>query len=78
MIEYTEWRADSRDWKSNSSRMYNLILQHCPTDLEDKLNGMASSETIRLIGDALMLFKILHDICHKYDELRKGTMAHIE
>ena len=30
----TKCTRDAEDWTENSARVYHLVLQHCPTDLE--------------------------------------------
>ena len=41
--EYTSlkarWTRDAEDWTENSARVYNLVLQHCPPEMEAELQN---------------------------------------
>ena len=41
MIHYKVWLEETRQWKNNRARLYALILQHCPPDLEEVLKTMS-------------------------------------
>jgi hypothetical protein len=65
-------------WEENRPRAYNLVLQHCPPELETRLTSQAKWEKVRADRDVVSLLKMIRDIAHNHDENKPGLMAIIE
>ena len=65
-------------WEENRPRAYNLVLQHCPPELETRLTSQARWEKVRADGNVVSLLKMIRDIAHNHDENKPGLMAIIE
>ena len=65
-------------WDENKGRMYHLVLQHCPLELESKLKAMSNWDSVNADRDIIGLLNLVRDITHKHDETRQGTMALVE
>ena len=35
--DHNEWKLSVKHWKGNASRMFAILLQHCPKDLMQRL-----------------------------------------
>ena len=73
-----EYRTAKRDWDDCRVRIYNLLLTHCPKELETKLKEMSNWAKISADRDAIELVKLIRGITHKHDETAQGTMAYME
>ena len=62
----------------NRPRAYNLVLQHCPPELETRLISQAKWEQVRANRDVVGLLQMIRDIAHNHDENKPGLMAIIE
>ena len=65
-------------WDKNKGRMYHLVLQHCPKELEGKLKAMSSWDSVNATRNVIGLLCLVRDVTHKHDETRQGTMALVE
>ena len=78
MLHYKSWLTKDLNWKTNRSRVYNLILQHCPPDLEEILKTMKSWTTVSSGYDAIGLLKMLRDVAHDQTESKQTVMGFVE
>ena len=76
--DFKEFKSLSSAWEENKARVYNLILQHCPKDLEIKLKGLADWDTVSSGQDAIQLLTMVRALTHKHDKMQQGTMAYVE
>ena len=60
--------------KENNARVYNLVLQHCPKDLEAELRNHTKWDEMDLTQDAIALFGIIRDVKLNLKESRQGTI----
>ena len=58
--------------------MFNLVLLHCPRELEEVLKTLTKWDAARLGQDAILLLGLIRDVTHKHDETKQGTMALVE
>ena len=72
------YQAKEDKWDENQPRAYNLVLQHCPPELETRLTSQAKWEQVRADRDVVSLLKMIRDIAHNHDENKPGLMAIIE
>ena len=42
MVVQKKYDKDQDDWIENRARTYNLVLQHCPPDVEAELNNQST------------------------------------
>ena len=62
-------------WEENRPRAYNLVLQHCPPELETRLTSQAKWKQVRENRDVVALLKMIRVIDHNHDENKPGLMA---
>ena len=62
MLHYKVWITEDQAWKTNRSRLYALILQHCPPDLEEVLKTMSAWQAVCDAQDAVGLLKMVRDV----------------
>ena len=72
------WKEKEEAWKENNAKMFNLVLLHCPCELEEVLKTLTKWDAARLGQDAILLLGLIRDVTHKHDETKQGTMALVE
>ena len=78
MLHYKNWLSEDLNWKTNRSRVYNLVLQHCPPDLEEILKTMKAWSGVSSGYDAIGLLKMLRDVAHDQTESKQTVMGFVE
>ena len=69
---------ETQAWKDNNACMYNLMLQHCPKDLEAKLRNHEKWDATDLAQDAIALLRIIWDVTLNLKESRQGMMNFVK
>ena len=64
-----------KNWKNNRSRMFSIVLQHCPADLVQRIKSKDLWAEINLGKDVIALTRVILDIAHAHDDTTQGTMA---
>ena len=59
-------------------RAYNLVLQHCPPELETRPTTEPKWDQVRMNQGVVGLLGMIQDIAHNHDETKLGLMAIIE
>ena len=72
------YRTKKERWEENRPRTYNLVLQHCPPELEIRLTSQAKWDQVRVNRDVVGLLQMIRNIAHNYDKSKPGLMAIIE
>ena len=72
---HDEWTKSVKNWKNNRSRMFDIVLQHCPTDLVQRIKSKDLWAETNLGKDVIALTRVIHDIAHAHDDTTQGTMA---
>ena len=72
------YQAKKERWDDNQPRAYNLVLQHCPPELETRLTTQPKWDTVWMNRDVVSLLEMIRDITHNHDETKLGLMALIE
>ena len=70
-----EWSKNVKNWKNNRSRMFAIVLQHCPADLVQRLKSKDLWSVTNLGKDVIALAKMIRDVAHAHDDTTQGTMA---
>jgi hypothetical protein len=78
MIHYKHWLEETRQWKNNRARLYALILQHCPPDLEEVLKTMSPWKTVSSGYDAVGLLRMVKNVAHDQTEAKQTVMGFVE
>ena len=78
MLHYKNWIEESCHWKTNRSRLYALILMHCPQDLEEILKTMSPWTALSDGYDATQLLKMVCDVAHIQTEVNQTVMGFVE
>ena len=69
-----EWKDNVEHWKENKSRMFAILIQHCPKDLTQSLKSTGRYEAVNYSKDVNYLIKMIRDVAHQYDDTTQGTM----
>ena len=77
-MAYEEWRRDKRVWEEVKPRAFQLFLQHCNEETEQKLNSLETWSNINDKHNLIELLKAVRSIAHKHDEVKGGVMNHVE
>ena len=64
--------------ENNRARLYALILQHCPPDLEEVLKTMSPWKTVSTGYDAIGLLEMGKDVAHDQTEAKQTVMGFVE
>ena len=65
-------------WTENCARIYNLVLHHCPPELEAQLQNHSSWGAGQSAQDLIALLLMIRDVTHNTKELKEETMALVE
>ena len=69
---------DTEAWTENSARVYNLVLQHCPLDLEAELQNYSSWAAGQSAQNFIALFVMIRDVTHNMKEAKQRTIVLVE
>ena len=69
---------ETQSCKEKNVRVYNLVLKHCPKDLEAELRNHTKSDTTELTQDAISLLGIIRDVTLNLKESRQCTMNFVK
>ena len=78
IIDKKKFVTDTEACKENSARIYNLVLQHCPKDLEAELCIHMKWSAADLGQDVITLLLMIWDVTMNLKETNQGTMAIVE
>ena len=53
---------ETQAWKENNACVYNLVLQHCPNDLEAELRNHTKWDATELTQDVIALLGKIRDV----------------
>ena len=53
------WKEKVAAWKENNAKMFNLVLLHCPRELEEVLKTLTKWNAARLGQDAILLLGLI-------------------
>ena len=70
-----EYSKPVKTWKNNRSRMFAIVLQHCPPDLVQRLKSKDLWTVTKEKLDVITLPKMICDVAHAHDDTTQGTMA---
>ena len=58
-----------KKWKNNRSRMFAIVLQHCPPDLVQRLKSKDLWTVTSTKRDVIGLTKMIRDVAHAHDDM---------
>lgn len=80
-----EWRYQLEDyfknmraWDDAWPRAFQLVVLHVDSDLEERLESLASWSQISQDQDVIELLKLIRAHVHQHDEVKQDTMALVE
>ena len=73
-----EYKKDMKDWTENSSRIYLLVLLHCPPGLIAELQNHSRWIDGKALQDYIALLLMIRGLAHGMKETRQGTMALVQ
>ena len=78
LAEMKTHRTKKEKWDENRPRTYNLVLQHCPPELETRLTSQANWDQVQANLNVVGLLEMIRDIAHNHNGSKPGLMAIIE
>ena len=76
--EYDAFTKKEAAWDAVKSRGFQLILQHCDKDVEQRIESYGNWEVCNASQDPIELLKLIRSALHKHDDIKQGTMAFVE
>ena len=64
MVIYKKAMRKEEEWETCSAKIYNLLLIHCPPDLEEVLKMMTNWDLVSVSENAMGLLAMIHDVLH--------------
>ena len=65
-------------WEGNGPRCYNLMLQHCPPKVKNRLAARPNWETVCSSRSLVGILELLRDVSRNHDESKNGLMEVVE
>ena len=78
MIHYKQWIVDSAAWETNRAKIFALVLEHCPPDLEEVLKTLSSWVKVHDEQDAIDLLKMVRNVALDQTETKQTVMSYVE
>ena len=78
MLHYKVWVGEDLAWKINRSRLYTLVMMHCPPDLKEVLKTMSVWNAVSEAHNVIGLLKMVHNVAHDQTEARQSVMRFVE
>ena len=72
---HDEWARNAKKWSRNRSRMFAIVLQHCPKDLVQKLKSNPRFTETNSFKDVIAFTRIIFDVAHARNDTTQGTMT---
>ena len=72
--DHREWKDNVKHWKENKSRVFEILLQHCPKDLTQRLKSIGRYEAVNDSKEGIALITMISDVAHQHDDTAQGTM----
>ena len=72
---HNEWSKSVKNWKNNGSRMFAIVLQHCPKDFTQRLKSNPWYSVTNSTEDIIALTRMICDAAHAHDDTIQVTIA---
>ena len=72
---HDEWSKNVKNWKNNRSRIFAIVLQHCPKDLTQRLKLNPRYSVTNSTKDIIALTRMICDAAHAHYDTIQVTMA---
>ena len=69
---------ETQAWKENNARVYTIVLQNCPKDLEAELRNHTKWNATELTQDEISLLGIIREVTLNLKESRQGTINFVK
>ena len=73
-----KYDKEAEQWATNSAKMYHIVMQHCSSEMEERLQALQEWPRIKADQDVLKLIRSIESISHQHNETKQGTMALVE
>ena len=78
MVAQKKYEKYHDAWIENRARTYNLVLQHCPPDVEVELNNQSTWTVGKDDQNVFTLLRMICNIKHNMRESKQNVMAIVE
>ena len=69
-VKCSKWRKDVEAWIENSARVYNLVLTHCPAELEVEMQNHSTWAANKMKQNCTELLIMIRGITHNTKETK--------
>ena len=76
--DYDDYRKNKKAWEDAKPRLYQLVLAHCHSDMEQKVQTSERYDGINRDQDPVALLQLIRSIAHKHEVVKGGTMSNVE
>ena len=77
MIHYKKWILNTSAWDVNPAKIFALVLEHCPSDLEEVLKTLSAWDKVEEEQDAIKLLKLVRDVAMDKTETKQTGMSYV-
>ena len=78
MVKYKNATHEEEEWETCSSKIYNLLLIHCPPDLEEVLKTMTNLDSVSASEDAMGLLAMIRNVLHNKTGAKQTVMTFVK
>ena len=78
MVKYKKAMCEEEEWETCSTKIYNLLLVHCLTDLEEVLKTMTNWDLVSASEDAMGLIAMIRDVSHDKTGSKQTVMTFVK
>ena len=69
---------EEEEWETCYAKIYNLLLIHCPLDLEEVLKTMTNWDSVRASEDTMGLLAMIRNVSHDKTGTKQTVMLFIK
>ena len=78
MVKYKKAMCEEEEWETCSTKIYNLLLVHCLTDLEEVLKTMTNWDLVSVSENAMGMLAMIRDVLHNKTGAKQTVMTFVE
>ena len=78
MIKYKKAMCEEEEWETCSAKIHNLLLIHCPPDLEEVLKTMTNWDSVSASEGAMGVLTMICDVSHDKTGAKQRVMMFVK
>ena len=77
-IDKCKSESSAENWEENIAKGYNLVLQHCPAELEADLKNQDAWEEVEDTRSVVRLLTLIRDLQYNKTDRKRSIIATVE